>query len=96
MIRRIDYPMVLAEQFVAAVLGDLAEFFVDVCDYPALVRACDDGVFVQSEFQVLELLDGRLQRFGSTLFVLLSAGLISDQAETSSASVVRPPAFFSL
>ena len=49
--------MVLAEQFLAGILGNLAKFVVDVCDAPARVGDGHDGMRIQRRFQVVQFLD---------------------------------------
>jgi len=51
-VSRIDDAMVLAEQFFARLLGDLAEFIVDVVDDAALFGDGNNRRFVESELDV--------------------------------------------
>ena len=55
MVARIDDPMVLAQQLLAAVLGDGAELVIHIGDAPFGVRDRHDGVLVQGPLEVLQL-----------------------------------------
>ena len=61
MVGGVDETVVLADQLLPGVLGDLAELVVDVGDPAPLVREGDDGRFVQDELQVRQLPEGPLQ-----------------------------------
>ena len=52
----IDDAMVLAEQFLAGIFGNLAKLIVDVGNAPARVGDGHDGMGVQGRFQVAQFL----------------------------------------
>jgi len=52
----VDYPMVLADQFLAAVFRDLAKLFIDVRDSSTLIRGGDDRRFVERVFKIGQFL----------------------------------------
>lgn len=53
----VDDAMVLADQFFAGELRDVAELVVNVSYPTGLISYCDDGRFVERSCQVLELFD---------------------------------------
>ena len=57
----IDDAMVLAEEFISCVLGDIAELVVRVRDDPSPIRCRDDGRLIQCLTQFLQTNDGLLE-----------------------------------
>ena len=61
MISRVNYAMVLTDQFLTAILADLTERIIDVGDFSGGISDRDNGMLIDCKLVIIEIVKGVVQ-----------------------------------
>src|ERR1700760_3954894 len=88
----VDYAMVLAQEFLAGIMGDGTKLVIHVSDTALRIGDGDNGVFVECDLQVVYFLEGGLWPFGGfTVFNGFALKFGGAFADTGLQFVIRLP-----